>query len=295
MKGNMVVTVGTGKLGSMVGYRITNSNDKEKQGLRAYVAHPSNPQSYLQAQQRVKIANIARTYGALKSVIRRSFEGKKYGGMSYLEFLKINLNAVPTTGPWVQKSHKSFVPGGYVMSQGSLTPVVTTYAQGMGFKVSLKGVNMNSLTTDGAFATAIVNANPQLQAGDQLTFVVVTEDENNNFTAFVHSILLDEEATTTNLLANKSKDDIEFDDAIITFGDGEDIMITDGALDPIVAAYVVVSRDGENLHLRSNATMAISTSLTTNVEYFGAEAKFAAIQSFMAAGSETDWPTEAIV
>lgn len=295
MKGNMVVTVGTGKLGSMVGYRITNSNDKEKQGLRAYVAHPSNPQSFLQAQQRVKIANIARTYGALKTVIRRSFEGKKYGGMSYLEFLKINLNAVPTDGPWVQKSHKSFVPGGYVMSQGSLTPVVAKYQQGLGFKISLKGCNMNSLTTDGQFATAIVAANPQLQAGDQLTFVVVTEDENNNFTAFVHSILLDEEATTTNLLANKSKDTIEFDDAILTFGEGEDITIQDGELDPVVAAYVVVSRDGENLHLRSNATMTLSTSLTTNVEYFGAEAKFAAIQSFMAAGSETDWPTEAIV
>lgn len=295
MKGNMVVTVGTGKLGSMVGYRITNSNDKEKQGLRAYVAHPSNPQSYLQAQQRVKIANIARTYGALKSVIRRSFEGKKYGGMSYLEFLKLNLNAVPTNGPWVQKSHKSFVPGGYVMSQGTLSPVVATYQTGLGFKVSLKGCAMNSLTTDGQFATAIVAANPQLQAGDQLTFVVVTEDENNNFTPYVHSILLDEEATTTNLLANKSKDDIEFDDAILTIVAGEDITITDGSLDPVVAAYVVVSRDGENLHLRSSATMAISTAITTNVEYFGAEAKIAAIQSFMAAGSETDWPTEAIV
>lgn len=295
MKGNMVVTVGTGKLGSMVGYRITNSNDKEKQGLRAYVAHPSNPQSYLQAQQRVKIANIARTYGALKSVIRRSFEGKKYGGMSYLEFLKLNLNAVPTNGPWVQKSHKSFVPGGYVMSQGTLSPVVATYQTGLGFKVSLKGCAMNSLTTDGQFATAIVAANPQLQAGDQLTFVVVTEDENNNFNPFVHSILLDEEATTTNLLANKSKDDIEFDDAVLTIVAGEDITITDGSLDPVVAAYVVVSRDGENLHLRSSATMAISTAITTNVEFFGPEAKIAAIQSFMAAGSETDWPTEALV
>lgn len=295
MKGNMVVTVGTGKLGSMVGYRITNSNDKEKQGLRAYVAHPSNPQSYLQAQQRVKIANIARTYGALKSVIRRSFEGKKYGGMSYLEFLKLNLNAVPTNGPWVQKSHKSFVPGGYVMSQGTLSPVVATYQTGLGFKVSLKGCAMNSLKTDGEFAAAIVAANPQLQAGDQLTFVDVTEDENNNFNAFVHSILLDEKATTTNLLANKSKDDIEFDDAVLTITAGEDITITDGSLDPVVAAYVVVSRDGEDLHLRSSATMAIGTALSTNVEYFGAEAKIAAIRSFMAAGSETDWPTEALV
>ena len=295
MKGNMVVTVGTGKLGSMVGYRITNSNDKEKQGLRAYVAHPSNPQSYLQAQQRVMIGNIARTYGALKSVIRRSFEGEKYGGMSYLEFLKINLNAVPTNGPWVPKSHKSFVPGCYVMSQGTLSPVVATYQTGLGFSINLKGVDMTSLTTDGALATAIVAANPQLQAGDQLTFVVVTEDENNNFNPFVHSILLDEEATTTNLLANKSKGTIEYDDAVLTFEAGQDITITDGEIDPIVAAYVVVSRDGENLHLRSSATMAISTSLTTNVEYFGAEAKITAIQSFMAAGSETDWPTEAIV
>lgn len=295
MKGNMVVTVGTGKLGSMVGYRITNSNDKEKQGLRAYVAHPSNPQSFLQAQQRVKIANIARTYGALKTVIRRSFENKKYGGMSYLEFLKLNLNAVPADGPWVQKSHKSFVPGGYVMSQGTLSPAATTYQAGLGFVVSLKGCDMTNLATDGAFATAIVAANPQLQAGDQITFVVVTEDENNNFTPFVHSILLDEKATTTNLLDNKSKGDIEFDDAVLTFEAGQDINITDGGTDPIVAAYVVVSRDGENVHLRSTATMALSTSLTTNVEYFGANAKFAAIQSFMAAGSETDWPTEAIV
>lgn len=291
----MIVTVGTGKLGSMVGYRITNSNDKEKQGLRAYVAHPSNPQSFLQARQRVKIANIARTYGALKPVIRRSFEGKKYGGMSYLEFLKLNLNAVPANGPWVQKSHKSFVPGTYVMSQGTLSPVVTTYQNGLGFKISLKGCDMTNLATDGAFAAAIVAANPQLQAGDQITIVVVTEDENNNFTPFVHSILLDEEATTTDLLENKQKGDIEYPDAVLTIDANADITITDGGIDPIVAAYVVVSRDGDALHLRSNSTMAISNALTTNVEFFGADAKFAAIQSFMAAGSETDWPTEAIV
>ena len=115
-----------GKLGDIVGYRVTNSNDKVKQGWRPYRAHISNPKSFLQASQRVKINNITRNYGQLKEVISRGFEGIKYGGMSYQEFLRINMLNTPE-GPWVEKNYITPVPGEYQISRGSLPTIGMRY------------------------------------------------------------------------------------------------------------------------------------------------------------------------
>lgn len=298
MKGNMMVTVGTGKLGSMVGYRITNSNDKEKQGLRAYVAHPSNPQSFLQAQQRMKIANIARNYGTLKSVIRRAFEDKKYGGMSYLEFLRLNMNEVPE-GPYVPKNYITYVPAAYKMSKGTLPAVgykyVTSKGSFVGNLASIAAPSGESVTL-AALSTAILAANSQLKDGDQLTFIVGFEYEGGAFQYRVASVTLDTTDTTKSFTLG-DHGELNIGNLIQLVPDDGFAISEDSGLEDeqVCAACCILSRDGDTEHLRSTETMAVNKLISGYSTFFTPQAKLDAIRSFMAAGSEIDWPTESLV
>lgn len=298
-KGSPVVGVMTGKIGSMVGYRVTNSNDKVKQGFRSYVAHPGNPQSYLQAAQRVKVANIARVYGALKHIVRRGFEAKKYGGMSYLEFLRLNLQAVPD-GPWVPKNYLTAVPAAYVLSKGTLPSAGMRYDTAAAAWIS----NLASIASQTgqtisvqAFTNAIIAANPQLQDGDQLTFIVASGYEGGAFEFRFASVVLDTTNITT-MLPVTAKGEINVGNTILVkpdenFGISDDSGLED---ETVVGAALIISRDGDDVHLRSTETMGVYTQADSNFQaFFGATAKQKAIASFMAASSDIDWPTEQIV
>lgn len=286
-----------GKLGDIVGYRVTNSNDKVKQGWRPYRAHISNPKSFLQASQRVKINNITRNYGQLKEVIARGFEGIKYGGMSYQEFLRINMLNTPA-GPWVEKDYITPVPGEYQISRGSL-PTINMRASGAdSFTSNLASspAESGNSVTLAAFSTKIITANPWLQDGDQLTWIAVLEYEGGAFDYRVVSVNLD----TTNITKSfpvTQKGQINIGSTILVDNDANYIIDEDSGLEDetLVACACVLSRDGGDEHLRSSEKLALPTEKTSFLErFFGAAAERAAILSFMAQGSDIDWPVEQI-
>lgn len=289
-----------GKLGDIVGYRVTNSNDKVKQGWRPYRAHISNPKSFLQASQRVKINNITRNYGQLKEVIARGFESIKYGGMSYQEFLRINMLNVPN-GPWVEKGYITAVPGEYQISHGSLPTINMRYNDNTSAYISnlasSPAESGNSVTL-AAFSTKIITANPWLQDGDQLTFIAVLEYEGGAFDYRVASVTLDTTSTTKSFPVT-TKGQIDIGSTILVDNDANYGIDADSGLEDeaLVAAACILSRDGGNDHLRSSEKLALvpeveMTSFLSN--FFTAEAKRTAILSFMTEGSDIDWPTEQI-
>lgn len=287
-----------GKIGDIVGYRVTNSNDKVKQGWRPYRAHISNPKSFLQASQRVKINNITRNYGQLKEVISRGFEGIKYGGMSYQEFLRINMLNAPE-GPWVEKNYVTAVPGEYQISRGSL-PTINMRASGAeSFTSNLASspAESGNSVTLAAFSTKIITANPWLQDGDQLTWIAVFEYEGGAFDYRVASVNLD----TTNITKSfpvTQKGQIDIGSTILVDNDNNYIIDADSGLEDeeLMAAACVLSRDGGDEHLRSSEKLALIFEKSSYVEenFFSAAAKRAAILSFMAEGSDIDWPVEQI-
>lgn len=286
-----------GKLGDIVGYRVTNSNDKVKQGWRPYRAHISNPKSFLQASQRVKINNITRNYGQLKEVISRGFEGIKYGGMSYQEFLRINMLNTPA-GPWVEKDYITPVPGAYQISRGSL-PTINMQDDGSdrftSNLASSPAESGNSVTL-AAFSTKIITANPWLQDGDQLTFIAVLEYEGGAFDYRVASVTLDTTSTTKSFPVT-SKGQIDIGSTILIANDANYGVDPDSGLEDekLVAAACILSRDGGNEHLRSSEKLGIMANASTFFDnFFTPAAERAAIVSFMAEGSEIDWPTEQI-
>lgn len=296
-KGNQMLGLVKGKLGDIVGYRVTNSNDKVKQGWRPYRAHISNPKSFLQASQRVKINNITRNYGQLKEVIARGFEGIKYGGMSYQEFLRINMLNAPE-GPWVEKNYVTAVPGNYQISRGSLPTInmrgsgADTFTSNLASSPAESG---NSVTL-AAFSTKIITANPWLQDGDQLTWIAVFEYEGGAFDYRVASVNLDITNVTKSFPVTQ-KGQIDIGSTILVKNDANYIIDEDSGLEDeiLVGGACVLSRDGGDEHLRSSEKLSVVPEWSDFfTQFFGAAAKRAAILSFMAEGSDIDWPVEQI-
>lgn len=296
-KGNQMLGLVKGKLGDIVGYRVTNSNDKVKQGWRPYRAHISNPKSFLQASQRVKINNITRNYGQLKEVISRGFEGIKYGGMSYQEYLRLNMLNTPA-GPWVEKGYITPVPGAYQISRGSLPSINMRDNENDDFTSNLASSPAetgNSLTL-AAFSTKIITANPWLQDGDQLTFIAVLEYEGGAFDYRVASVTLD----TTNITKSfpvTQKGQIDIGSTILVANDANYAIVKDSGLEDetLIGAACILSRDGGDEHLRSTEKLAVLPNINEFFDsFFSTAAERAAIQSFMAEGSDIDWPTEQI-
>lgn len=169
-----------GKKGSSVFYRIANSNNKEVQGIREYNPSPANPQSNAQASQRLKMQAAQRIYGALGSIIQRSWQGVKYGQRSYQKFLKLALS-MEEGYPYEVKDDYRAVPGQYQISSGTLLPVETYYGDVDRHYTSLvagdqegesgfQGIITGS-TSIKTISSELISGNTQLQEGDQLTFV----------------------------------------------------------------------------------------------------------------------------
>ena len=295
-KGNMMLGLVKGKIGDVVGYRVTNSNDKQKQGWRPYRAHISNPRSLLQANRRMIIGNMTRIYGSFQPIIRRGFENIAYGGKSYQRFLKLNMNLVPD-GPFVEKNYITPVPGPYKVSEGTLQPINYAYnAQSDGFKGNLASIAVptGNTVTIAALSTALLAADSRLQEGDQLTWIVVFEYEGGAFDYRAQSIVLDT-TNTTDTLTKDSHDQIQLGNTIAVQVDDHFLVDENSGLEDEtpVAVACILSRDGVTDHLRSSETLAVNKADTFLAQFFTPAAKQRALESYMSPDGEIDWPTQA--
>lgn len=172
-----------GKLGNSVFYKIANSKDKEKQGVRQYIPQVANPRSDGQIYQRAVIATVMRAYAAGKAIFDHSFEGVKSGGMSMNHFRKINVDKLRAAiiadvtgsvavadqnGRVVAPGINTPVPFELIVSEGSLEQDLFTYDSG--FKLPAA----TSAETVAAYA-----ARNNLVAGDIFTLVMFMVNPSN--------------------------------------------------------------------------------------------------------------------
>lgn len=292
----MMLGLVKGKIGDVVGYRVTNSNDKQKQGWRPWRAHISNPRSALQANRRMIIGNMTRVYGRFQPIIRRGFEDIAYGGKSYQRFLKLNMNLVPE-GPYVEKNYITPVPGEYKISEGTLSSINVQYVSAEAlFKGNLANIATltGSSVTLAALSTAMIAADSRLQDGDQLTFLQVVEYEGGAFDYRAASITLNTtDSTTTFGVDNKGQ--LKVGNTILVAPDNNFAFMDDDVLEDetICAAAIILSRDGITDHLRSNETLAVNKAHTFLAQFYSPAAKQSAIESYMSPDGDIDWPTQA--
>lgn len=263
-----------GKVGNIVGYNLKDSNNKQTQGLRAYQPVVRNPKTSRQAEQRAKMAPINATYRALKGIIDRGQEGVAYGNKSRLRFLSEAMKQFD--GPWFEKGDAVTLPIKTNITKGSLTPIGVRSVTNSELITSLFYDPESGLATIGEVSAKLLEDNEFLKEGDQLTFV----HGSKNGCAIISIVL-----NTTDSTANE----------YFSAKEGYLSAVLVSAIDADTAfACVILSREGESgQHLRSTTALTLSTAAAADTHYTSA-AKDAAIESYMAANGNTDWPEESL-
>lgn len=187
-----------GKIGNVIGYLAKNRAGRNEQIVKSYQPVVANPQSYAQALARVPVGPVQRVCSALLPIIQRGFEGVAYGEPSKTEFLSYNLKYF--RGPFMPKGTVMVPPGVMLISKGSLRAVSvaafednvnTTYVEfTLEVAASFEPANYKQL------AEGLMTKNSWLSWGEQLTFVIVTKD-NDEYLYYVQSIYLDKTNTRT--------------------------------------------------------------------------------------------------
>lgn len=280
-KGNRQYVM-SGKVGNSVLYKMTDSNNKELQGERTYVAVVANPKTLGQSMQRVKMAPAVAFYRAFKNeILDHSFEGIKYGGRSHARFMKLAMN-LASGYPFVEKGVSVLAPGNYVMSEGSLN--------GIPFDISTESlINVPSMAVEKSdtladFSQFLISQCPWVHNGDQITFAFMIGGETVAPYAFVHRIVLDTESTTamTSVLG-----------AVTIDQDGNTGVRFGSDNEPLAGAAIIISRpsvsntNGSISWQRSNSTFKVN-SRNTNImnRFFNQSAYEAAVRSYMTGSRE---------
>ena len=264
-----------GKVGNMVGYKLSDSNTGNSQGIRVYQPIVKNPKTSAQAEQRAKLAPINATYRALKMIIDRGNEGLPYGNKSRLAWLKTAFKAEHM--PWYVKGAqvKCVVPT--QLTKGSLPSLNYDNTTGI-LNINVEGVSGEaSAATIGGVSAILLAAYSTLKAGDQVT-IVIAKANNSGLDCSAHSFVINtEDATPQDLLSLKGET-LQIDN------DGDKVFYS-----------VIISREGANgEHLRSTEFLEGYAGIYTSAP-FDATSKAAAIESYQSATSaNADWAEESI-
>lgn len=264
-----------GKVGNMVGYKLSDSNTGNTQGIRVYQPIVRNPKTSAQAEQRAKLAPINATYRALKMVIDRGNEGLPYGNKSRLAWLKQAFKA--ENMPWIVKGMPVTAPVGCQLTKGSLAGLTFEVTSDIVYMACPGVAGSETISTIGALSTAILAGYPSLKAGDQIT-VVSIGSVSGVFVANVMSFVID----TTSAEAISG---LEIATGKIGFT----------SFDTVTAGAIILSREGANgEHLRSTTSLVIDSTYSEAAPY-DATSKAAAIESYQnAASANSDWAEESI-
>ena len=140
-----------------------------------------NPKTPAQMGQRVKWANLVAFYRANASWMPKAFENKKATQSDYNKFMSLNASRSRIYLTKEQARQGACVVDSYQVSDGSLQPVdIFPTEQNWVTNLYLTGLDkLDATTTVAAFSTALLASNAGLRSGDQLSFIRVTQLNNN--------------------------------------------------------------------------------------------------------------------
>lgn len=181
-KGSTLLDGTRKKIGNMIAYRITGSNNKVKTGFRIYNPEITNPKTLQQANQRLRIPVAQNFYRAYRDLLDHSWQGTAYKARSYNKFLQLAMGDKDAIIPYVAKGEKRFFPAGYLMSVGGI-PAVQVFPMGsddwIETNLEFEGT-LAQHSTWGEICASILSTNLFLRNGDWLTFVEV-DNVNGDF------------------------------------------------------------------------------------------------------------------
>lgn len=159
-------TKARGSVGAVT-YYVANG----QQIAREKATEVKNPKSSAQAAQRMKMAPAQKFFEELSGIVNHSWQGVKYGNASRQKFMSEAMKQ--NGGPYVVKGTTTFVPGTYLIADGSLPEIKGKYVDGyLGFKTNLR-FNVTGDYTRVSFVNDIIANNPNFEIGDKLTFIAI--------------------------------------------------------------------------------------------------------------------------
>lgn len=291
-----------GKKGSTVFYKLTNSNNAQKQGIRERVYEVSNPQSNGQATQRAKLLPAQRVAGALREIIERGWQGVDYGAKSRSEFLKYALK-MQSGYPFVEKDDDRIVPGAYQITKGTIGSVVCEFDDTTpgDLVTSIYIAGANNPTTMGELSQILIDKNINIKEGDQLTFICALSDQETAgsqigfayYSWSYYSFYVDT-TDTTQIDESGSIDAGGFKINVFPT-DGDFVFLNTGSANPlIIAGAVVISRLGDSgQYMRSTAKIVYDEEILA--PWFSAAQRARARESYQTANASvanTNWPVD---
>lgn len=140
-----------------------------------------NPKTPAQMGQRVKWANLVAFYRANAGWMPKAFENKKATQSDYNKFMSLNASRSRIYLTKDQARQGACVVDSYQVSDGTLQPV-DVFPTGNDWVTNLyiTGLDMAEDTvTVAEFSQALLQSNAGLRSGDQLSFIRVTQLNNN--------------------------------------------------------------------------------------------------------------------
>ena len=156
-KGNLILGTGSGSIGD-----VTMMRRNGAEVARVRIRKIMNPKSQGQAEQRMYMAPILKFYSPLAGVLETSFEGLNKSD-SYAKFISVNANLARANG-WAVKKGVGLFPLPYQIAGGTMQEPVM---DGIALTITAASVP----ATLGELSAAIIAAHPNLQNGDQLTYI----------------------------------------------------------------------------------------------------------------------------
>lgn len=162
-----------GKKGRLAGTTVYTSKGRT---IQREIVDVANPQTRAQMEQRVKWPNLVNFYKVMKPVLKYAFENKKQTQSDYNALMSIN--ASRSVVPYITKSEarQGFVAhAAYQVTQGTLPSVTSVYNHDrvalMSNIIVPASFVIDGTTTIAAFSAAIIENNPNIREGMQLSLV----------------------------------------------------------------------------------------------------------------------------
>ena len=167
------MTVMTGKLAGMVGYRIANS--KTPQGFREYRGVIKNPQTAGQRVQRARFATVVAAAAQLASIVDHSFEGVTGATLNRGRFVRENIAIMKgRTVDFLNRNEHRMSANPFVIANGTLAPVQVSGIQNVSVGSSANNRGIITTLDIANIATAKPNTIfPNYVAGVQTTVIFV--------------------------------------------------------------------------------------------------------------------------
>ena len=286
-KGNPLLGLSRGKLGSLVLYRAYGEQCSRPRVI------PKNPQTGLQLLQRVVLKTVSGAYSLLKPIADHSFQGKQQGTMNQSRFAQVNIGLLRSgladeindgSMELIVNSQKTnFAPkdsmlpeiNAYQISEGSLPATQTIFDNGL-FELVLPGMaSAHSTLTYANVITAL-----GLQEGDQLTFCLLSTDDSGDETPYtgrfngfqyarvilqpatggLETAFLEDSAINEPNVRNEGSlvvsEAIKGTDLVLQFS-VPSIATAAGKANSVVAAAVIVSRNSGGIWQRSTQHLVL--------------------------------------